>query len=91
MYELTVTIDNEQYKLAFTKEENRRGMPNCLIYTCRTFDTNDMVSFRNFTIIYNMRDKRYWSWTANTISQKDIEFRNKVADLLNEGSLQLAR
>lgn len=90
--ELLVKYDNEQYKLAITreKEKENKGFINSLIYTCITFNSNDMISFRNFTIIYDMVDKKYWSWTANTISQTEIDFRNKIADLLNVGKLKLS-
>jgi len=89
--ELNVNYDGQQYKLAITreKEKENKGFSNSMIYTCVTFNSNDMISFRNFTIIYDMIDKKYWSWTANTISTTEIDFRNEISDLLNAGKLKL--
>lgn len=90
--ELLVKFDDEQYKLAITREKGKenKGLLNSLIYTCITFNSNDIISFRNFTIIYDTVDKKYWSWTANTVSQTEIDFRNTIADLLNAGKLKLS-
>lgn len=90
--ELLAKYDGEQYKLAITREKKKenKGFHNSLMYTCITFNSNDIISFRNFTIIYDMVDKKYWSWTANTISQTEIDFRNTIADLLNAGKLKLS-
>ncbi|MGG1146969.1 hypothetical protein [Bacillus wiedmannii] len=90
--ELNINYKGECCTLAITreKEKENKGFNNSLIYTCVTFNSNDLISFRNFTIIYDMIDRKYWSWTANSISQTEIDFRNEISNLLNVGKLKLA-
>lgn len=81
-------IDNKNYILDIRQEENKKSMPNCVIYSCMTFDV-DMVPYNRFNLVYNRSERNYWAWTGDVIRSDDRTFRNAIADLFNDGILKL--
>jgi hypothetical protein len=86
--EFNVVIDGKVYILDIREVEKKKSILNCSTYSCMSFDS-DMVPYKRFNILYNLQERLYWAWTMDVIRGEDRTFREYIAELLNNKTLQL--